>query len=71
MSLKVGRDGLGGEEDWTVKTGGDDDGEKGAAREIHNAIQKEAAVDVAVVVSRLYGGGHENLPRRTSEDDDY
>ncbi|GAA5991627.1 hypothetical protein JCM5350_007780 [Sporobolomyces pararoseus] len=56
MTLKVGKNGLGGEEDWTVKTGGDDDGEKGGSREIHNAIQKEAAVDVAVVVSRLYGG---------------
>ncbi|GAA5820134.1 hypothetical protein JCM11491_003305 [Sporobolomyces phaffii] len=56
MTLKVGRDGFGGEADWTVKTGGDDDGEKGAAREVHAAITSAAAVDVAVVVSRLYGG---------------
>ncbi|GAA5901593.1 YigZ family protein [Sporobolomyces salmoneus] len=56
MSLKVGKNGLGGEDDWTVKTGGDDDGEKGGSREVQSAIQKEAAVDVAVVVSRLYGG---------------
>lgn len=56
MTLKVGKNGLGGEDDWTVKTGGDDDGEKGGSREVHHAIQKEAAVDVAVVVSRLYGG---------------
>ncbi|GAA5842235.1 hypothetical protein JCM3766R1_005077 [Sporobolomyces carnicolor] len=56
MSLKVGKNGLGGEDDWTVKTGGDDDGEKGGSREVHNAIQSQAAVDVAVVVSRLYGG---------------
>lgn len=55
MSLKVGKNGL-GEDDWTVRTGGDDDGEKGGMREVHSAITKEAAVDVAVVVSRLYGG---------------
>ncbi|GAA5869473.1 hypothetical protein JCM1840_005476 [Sporobolomyces johnsonii] len=56
MSLKAGRTGLEGDDDWTVKQGGDDDGEKGGARTIQECIVREGGIDVAVVVSRLYGG---------------
>ncbi|GAA6060581.1 hypothetical protein JCM10212_006816 [Sporobolomyces blumeae] len=56
MTLRVGRDGLKGEDDWTVRSGGDDDGEKQGASHVQAAIQASAAIDVAVVVSRLYGG---------------
>ncbi|GAA5974823.1 hypothetical protein JCM21900_001878 [Sporobolomyces salmonicolor] len=56
MSLKAGRTGLDGDDDWTVKQGGDDDGEKGGARTIQECIVREGGIDVAVVVSRLYGG---------------
>jgi putative IMPACT (imprinted ancient) family translation regulator len=56
MSLKVGKDGLGGEDDWTTKTGGDDDGEKGGGAQVRKSVEEAGGVDVAVVVSRWYGG---------------
>jgi hypothetical protein len=56
MALKAGRDGLKGDDDWTVRIGGDDDGEKGGSAAIKACIEKEGGVDVCVVVSRWYGG---------------
>lgn len=59
MALKAGRDGLKGADDWTVRSGGDDDGEKGGAACIKKALEESGGqgVDCAVVVSRWYGGG--------------
>lgn len=65
MTLKVGKTGV-EENDWTVKTGGDDDGEKNASNEVHKAIKELAAVDVVVVVSRLYGGTQRPLYLNTN-----
>ncbi|SCV68202.1 BQ2448_323 [Microbotryum intermedium] len=56
MALRNGRNGLGGEEDWFVKSGGEDDGEKGGSRTIVGVLEKRGEIDVVVVVSRWYGG---------------
>ncbi|GAA5847331.1 hypothetical protein JCM9279_000240 [Rhodotorula babjevae] len=56
LGLKPGRTGLEGEDDWRVEGGADDDGEKGAGAVVREVLGKEGGVDVAIVVSRLYGG---------------
>lgn len=56
VGLKPGKSGLSGEDDWTVKTGSEDDGEKGGGNTIRRAIEEAGGVDVVVVVSRYYGG---------------
>lgn len=56
MQTKPGRDGLGGEDDWVVKYGSDDDGEKNGGNTIRKAIEEAGGVDVVVIVSRYYGG---------------
>lgn len=57
MELRVGKDGLSGaEEDWTVRTGGDDDEEKNGSNTIKKCLEEQGSVDVAVVISRYYGG---------------
>lgn len=58
MVLMVGRTGVGekGAEDWSVRSGMDDDGEARAGSEVKKAIEEISAVDVVVVVSRYYGG---------------
>ncbi|GAA5901000.1 hypothetical protein JCM8208_007586 [Rhodotorula glutinis] len=56
MGLRPGRTGLDGEDDWRVEGGADDDGEKGAGAVVREVLDKEGGVDVALVVSRLYGG---------------
>lgn len=56
MSLKLGKTGLGGEDDWTTKVGSEDDGEKGGGSQVRRSIEEGGGVDVAVVVSRWYGG---------------
>ncbi|GAA6039191.1 hypothetical protein JCM8097_000462 [Rhodosporidiobolus ruineniae] len=56
VAPKVGKSGLESEEDWTVREAGDDDGEKGAWAVVKECLKQEGAVDVGVVVSRLYGG---------------
>jgi putative IMPACT (imprinted ancient) family translation regulator len=52
----MGKSGLGGEDDWTLKEGGEDDGEKGASAVVKECLKESGSVDVGVVVSRLYGG---------------
>lgn len=58
LGLKPGRNGLGrdGEDDWRVEGGAEDDGEKGAGAVVREVLEREGGVDVAIVVSRLYGG---------------
>ncbi|GAA5820884.1 hypothetical protein JCM11251_001862 [Rhodosporidiobolus azoricus] len=56
VAPKVGKSGLESEEDWTVRDGGDDDGEKDGASTVRDVLRREGQVDVMVVVSRLYGG---------------
>ncbi|KDE08513.1 hypothetical protein MVLG_01292 [Microbotryum lychnidis-dioicae p1A1 Lamole] len=56
IGLKSGKNGLGGEEDWRVQVGGEDDGEKGGRGTITAVLEKRGEVDVVVVVSRWYGG---------------
>lgn len=56
LALKPGKSGLESEDDWRVETGQDDDGEKGGANVIRDVLAQEGGVDVAIVVSRLYGG---------------
>lgn len=55
MALRSGKDGT-APEDWTSKLAGDDDGEKGGSSAIKRCLESSGAVDVAVVVSRWYGG---------------
>ncbi|KAM0753828.1 ribosomal protein S5 domain 2-like protein [Meredithblackwellia eburnea MCA 4105] len=55
MGLRLGKDGM-KEEDWIVKSGGDDDDEKGGSNTVRKCLEEEASVDVAVVVSRYWGG---------------
>ncbi|KPV73351.1 uncharacterized protein RHOBADRAFT_45925, partial [Rhodotorula graminis WP1] len=56
LGLRPGRTGLEGEDDWRVEGGADDDGEKGAGAVVREVLDREGGVDVAIVVSRLYGG---------------
>ncbi|GAA5865627.1 hypothetical protein JCM8547_007667 [Rhodosporidiobolus lusitaniae] len=56
VAPKAGKSGLESEDDWTVKDGGDDDGEGNGASTVRECLRVEGAVDVGVVVSRLYGG---------------
>ncbi|EGU10969.1 hypothetical protein RTG_03186 [Rhodotorula toruloides ATCC 204091] len=56
MGLKPGKTGLESEDDWKVEINGDDDGEKGGSTIIKEVLTQEGGVDVAIVVSRLYGG---------------
>ncbi|GAA5972831.1 hypothetical protein JCM11641_003961 [Rhodosporidiobolus odoratus] len=56
MAPKAGKSGVESVEDWDVKEFGEDDGEKGASAVVKEVLRKEGAVDVGVVVSRLYGG---------------
>ena len=44
------------EEDWVVRMGSDDDDEKNAGATVKRVLEEAGAVDVAVVVSRYYGG---------------
>lgn len=46
-------------EDWVVKSGGDDDGENRSKLTMVAVLEDEGCVDVAVVVSRYYGGKSE------------
>ncbi|GAA5892838.1 hypothetical protein JCM6882_000592 [Rhodosporidiobolus microsporus] len=56
VAPKPGKSGLESEEDWAVRDGGEDDGEKDGGSTIREVLRREGAVDVMVVVSRLYGG---------------
>ena len=41
---------------------GDDDGENGASAVIKEVLTQEGGIDVAIVISRLYGGGSSHHP---------
>jgi putative IMPACT (imprinted ancient) family translation regulator len=56
ISTKPGKDGAASVDDWQVKSGWDDDGEKGGAGKVMQVLEREGALDVAVVCSRWYGG---------------
>jgi len=52
MTLRVGRDGLLGPEDFELRTGADDDGEKYGAAKILKVMEAEGIIDAVVVCSR-------------------
>lgn len=52
MSLKNGKTGLGGPDDFEVASGSDDDGEKYAGGRILKVMQAEGVLDAVVIVSR-------------------
>ncbi|KAA1470532.1 ribosomal protein S5 domain 2-like protein [Dentipellis sp. KUC8613] len=56
MSLKAGKTGLDGEDDFEVIEGSEDDGEGRAGARVLKAMQTEAVMDAVVIVSRWYGG---------------
>ncbi|KAK2463136.1 hypothetical protein APHAL10511_004791 [Amanita phalloides] len=56
MVLKPGSTGLCGPDDFELKCGYDDDGEKWAGNRILQVMQRLAIIDAVVIVSRWYGG---------------
>ncbi|KAI0717470.1 ribosomal protein S5 domain 2-type protein, partial [Fomitopsis betulina] len=56
MVLKHGKTGLGGPDDFEVRTGSLDDGEQWAGGKVLKAMQEEGVIDAVVVASRWYGG---------------
>jgi len=56
MVLKRGKTGLGGEDDFEVVSGYDDDGEKWGGEKILKVMKAAGVIDAVVVVSRWYGG---------------
>ncbi|KAJ7350468.1 ribosomal protein S5 domain 2-type protein [Mycena albidolilacea] len=56
MVLKGGRTGLGGPDDFEVREGSADDGERWGGEKILTAMRKQGVIDAVVVVSRWYGG---------------
>ena len=50
--MKEGCTGLAGPDDFEVKQGSDDDGEKWAGDKVLKMMQKEAVIDAVVVVCR-------------------
>ncbi|KAH9834138.1 ribosomal protein S5 domain 2-like protein [Rhodofomes roseus] len=56
MVLKSGKSGLGGPDDFELRTGSVDDGEQHAGAKVLKAIQEEGVIDAVVIVSRWYGG---------------
>ncbi|KAG0702870.1 ribosomal protein S5 domain 2-type protein [Suillus ampliporus] len=56
MTLKNGKTGLGGPDDFEVITGYDDDGEQWAGSKALKVMQSEGILDAVVIVSRWFGG---------------
>ncbi|KAF8738498.1 hypothetical protein AX14_011333 [Amanita brunnescens Koide BX004] len=56
MVLKPGSTGLCGPDDFELKHGYDDDGEKWAGNRVLKVMQDLAVIDAVVIVSRWYGG---------------
>ena len=52
MVLKPGRSGLGGPEDFELRAGSDDDGEKYAGERVLKMMKTEGAMDTVVIISR-------------------
>ncbi|KAF8515458.1 hypothetical protein JB92DRAFT_3082865 [Gautieria morchelliformis] len=56
MALKAGCTGLNGPDDFEVKAGSEDDGEKYGGGRILKVMQREGVLDAVVIVSRWFGG---------------
>ncbi|KAL4071290.1 ribosomal protein S5 domain 2-type protein [Scleroderma yunnanense] len=56
MVLKSGRTGLGGPDDFELRTGYDDGGEQWAGGKVLKIMQTEGIIDAVVIVSRWFGG---------------
>ncbi|KZT51593.1 hypothetical protein CALCODRAFT_419606, partial [Calocera cornea HHB12733] len=56
LSLKPGRTGLAGPDDFRVESASKDDGEQWGGKRILGIMEKEGVSDALVVVSRWYGG---------------
>ncbi|KAF8891776.1 ribosomal protein S5 domain 2-type protein [Infundibulicybe gibba] len=56
MSLKHGRTGLMGPDDFELKTGSIDGGEQWAGGKVLKVMQAQSVIDAVVIVSRWYGG---------------
>ncbi|KAH8087808.1 ribosomal protein S5 domain 2-like protein [Cristinia sonorae] len=56
MVLKSGKSGLGGPEDFELRSGSEDDGEKYAGERVLRTMRSEGAMDAVVIISRWYGG---------------
>ncbi|KDQ55249.1 hypothetical protein JAAARDRAFT_134366 [Jaapia argillacea MUCL 33604] len=56
MVLKEGKSGLEGPDDFEVRSGSDDDGEKYGGAKVLKVMQTEGVLDAVVIVSRWYGG---------------
>ncbi|KZT05388.1 ribosomal protein S5 domain 2-like protein [Laetiporus sulphureus 93-53] len=56
MVLKEGKTGLGGPDDFELKTGSEDDREQHAGGKVLKVMQEEGVIDAVVIVSRWYGG---------------
>lgn len=54
MVLKSGKTGLGGPEDFEVKSGCKDDGERFAGARVLKVMETEGVIDAVVVVSRWW-----------------
>ena len=54
MVLKPGKTGLAGEDDFEVRQGNEDDGEKYGSGRVLKIMQAEGVIDAVVVVSRWY-----------------
>ncbi|KAJ7188650.1 ribosomal protein S5 domain 2-type protein [Mycena filopes] len=56
MVLKAGATGLSGPDDFELREGSADDGERWGGEKILNVMRKQGVIDAAVIVSRWYGG---------------
>ncbi|CAK5281838.1 unnamed protein product [Mycena citricolor] len=56
MVVKQGSTGLGGPEDFEVREGSSDDGERWGGEKILGLMRKQGVLDAVVIVSRWYGG---------------
>ncbi|OCH90571.1 ribosomal protein S5 domain 2-like protein [Obba rivulosa] len=56
MVVKPGKSGLGGPDDFELRFGSDDGGERYAGGRVLRVMQAEGVLDAVVVVSRWYGG---------------
>lgn len=52
MSLRPGKTGLGGPDDFVVRAANDDDGEASGSRKILKVMEDNAVLDAVVIVTR-------------------
>ena len=58
MVLKPGKTGLGGPDDFELRSGSEDDGEKYAGERVLKTMKAEGAMDAVVIISRWYVAQH-------------